>query len=353
MIQARVCFMHALFFSIAQVILCNRAPAPEPDTAQRTNVVRVKVAPVVRDSIALPLFIPGKLATAAEMKLGFKTGGIIRDIDAVEGANIRRGVRIAMLDTAELSAYRNKAQTALEKATRDLARVQRLFDDSVATLEQLQNARSAFRAAQSDSAIASFNLTQAVLKAPTAGKILRRLVERNEVVGPGIPVVIFASTEGNWIVNASIPDRDLRIVSNGDRADVSFDAIPGEEFSATLQQIAGAAHPVTGTFEIELALDEIHPGFRPGMIADVRLFPSGQRKFDFIPASALVEALGNAGTVFAVDKNDSLRPVRITIARLHGNLLAVSRGLEGVEAVVGAGAPYVRNAAETIVLERN
>jgi multidrug efflux system membrane fusion protein len=337
----------------AAVILCNRAPEAPRSAAAPAQSMRVKVVPVLRDTVALPLVIPGKLTAAAELKLGFKTGGIIRGIDAVEGANIGRGARIATLDTVEFVAYRNKAQTALEKALRDLARAQRLYGDSVATLEQLQNALSALHAAQSDSAVASFNLAQAVMRAPAAGKILRRLVENNEVVGPGMPVVIFASTEGGWNVKASIPDRDLLTVAAGDRAAVHFDAIPEVEFSATLVRIAGAAHPVTGTFEIECALDTTHPGFRPGMIADVRLFPASQRTLDFIPASALVEADGDSGTVFAVDNNDSLRAVRITVARLYGNLLAVSSGLEGVSEVVGAGAPYVRNAAGTIILDRN
>ena len=331
---------------------CNRSPTPKSASMQHTRTMRVKVVPVVRDSIVLPLFLPGKLATAAELKLGFKTGGIVRDINAVEGSNIRRGARIAILDTVEFAAYRNKARTALEKAKRDLARAERLYADSVATLEQLQNARSAFGVAQSDSAIASFNLAQAILRAPSAGKILKRLTEKNEVVGPGMPVVVFASTEGNWTVNASISDRDLPIVSNGDRADVRFDAIPDEEFSATLIRIAGAAHPVSGTFEIELALDKTNPGFRPGMIADVRLFPAKQRRFDFIPAAALVEARGDTGIVFAVDKNDSITATRITLSRIYGDLLAVAHGLDGVDAVVGAGSPYLLNADETIVLER-
>lgn len=335
------------------LVFCNRTPAYKPGAAHRADTMHVKVGPVLRDTIALPLFFPGKLAAAAELKLGFKTGGIIREIDAVEGTNVAAGTRIALLDTIEFTARRDKAQTALEKASRDLARAERLYSDSVATLEQLQNARSARRAARADLDIASFNISQAILVAPVRGKILKRLAEKSEVAGSGMPVVIFASTDGNWIIKASIPDRDLPLIAIGDRATAAFDAIPQKEFSATLVRIAGAAHPVTGTFEIDLALESRHRTFRPGLIAAVRLYPQQQRKMAFIPASSLVDANGECGRVFALAANDSIAAVTVTIARLFGNLLAISGGLDGIDSVVTSGAAYIDLDTRNVKIDRN
>jgi len=343
--------------SIALVLIaciaafCNRG-VDKSDQDEGEHPLRVRVASVQRDTVPLPIVIPGKLTPAAQLKLGFKTGGIIRDLHAIEGANVAGGTRLALLDTIEFVAWRDKAQTALEKAKRDFVRAQKLYTDSVATLERLQNAQSALHAAESDSAIAAFNLKQAVLTAPSSGKILKRLVEKDEVIGPGMPAVIFASTEGTWTVVASVPDRDLLDLTIGDKAIVNFDAIPRREFEAALTRVAGAAHPVTGTFEIELALKGIHPGFRPGLFADVRLYPRNFSKLAFIPATALVGAQGDTGTVYAICAGDAVKPVTVTIARLCGNLLAVSAGLDGVDEVVTAGAPYVVG-APAIAIDRN
>jgi RND family efflux transporter MFP subunit len=267
--------------------------------------------------------------------------------------NVPKGRKIARLDTVELVAWRNKARVGVEKASRDLERVKKLYSDSVATLEQLQNAQSAFTAAQSDLEIASFNLSQAVLVAPTSGKILRRLTEKNEVVGPGMPVVVFASTDGKWVVKSSVPDRDLSVIAIGDSAAVIFDALPQKVFTAILVRIAGAAHPVTGTFEIECALQKTHSRFRPGLIADIRLYPQQQKKVVFIPARALVNGTGKQGTVYTVGSNDSIVALQVTVERIFDDLLAVSSGLENVDSIIINGAEYVWYSTGPIVIERN
>lgn len=344
-----------LIFLIFSLIFsgCNEKSEIGKNNGSHAQTIRVQTANVIRDSIPLPLFIPGKLATAAEMKLSFKTGGIIRELSAPEGANLKKGTRIAALDTIELAAWRNKAQTAVEKASRDLIRAEQLHKDDVATLEQLQNARSAFAAARSDLAIATFNLSNAVLKAPSKGKILKRLAEKNEVIGAGMPVIIFASTDGRWLVKSSIPDRDLPLITIGDSASVTFDALPQQTFSAHLSRIAGAAHPVTGTFEIELSLTRRDIRFKPGLIADVRLFPGKQKPLTFIPAVSLVNGNGSIGTVYTVNEKDSIIPLQVTIERLYGDHIAVSEGLEDIPIVIAAGAPYVHYTAGNIIVERN
>lgn len=342
------------FLSIIAMLLaaCNRS-APKQHMRAATRTLSVSIGPVIRDTIPMPLFFPGKLAAAAELRLGFKTGGIIREITATEGASVARGECLARLDTVELAAWKEKALTALDKARRDLARAEQLYNDSVATLEQLQNARSALHAAQSDADIASFNRSQAVLIAPTAGKILKRLGEKNEVTGPGMPVVLLASTEGSWVIKTAIPDRDLAIVTIGDKAEVAFDALPNRTFSATLTGIAGAAHPVTGTFEIDLTLDTSAREFRPGLIADVKLFPAAQKQRVFIPASALAEGWSDSGIVYSPGTGTSFTALPIVIERLFGNLIAVSSGLEGIDTIVTTGAPYLRFASEKITIARN
>lgn len=333
----------------AVIVSCNLGGTKKPSTVPPETTLLVRVAPVERDTAAQPLIVPGKLDAAAEMKLSFKTGGVIRELHATEGAAVSRGQRIARLDTVEFAAWYGKARTALDKTSRDLARVRKLYADGAATLELLQNAESAVLAAQSDSTIAAFNLSQALLVAPSSGKIIKRLAESNEVIGPGMPVVLFASTEGAWTITASIADCDLRDIAYGDRAEVHFDALPHETFDASLIRIAGAAHPVTGTFEIELALDATHPVLRPGLCGEIRLFAQGRKNLAYVPATALVKAHGDTGTVYAVGANDSITPATVTIARLFGDRLAVSSGLENVNSVVAAGASYIPENTHIII----
>lgn len=333
-------------------MVCSKATSESNKKAESSSVLHVKVERVLRDSIVLPLLFSGKLTTAAEVRLGFKTGGIVRQILVQEGAIVNKGALLATLDTVEFSAWNEKAVSALEKAARDRSRVRQLYSDSVATHEQLQNAESAYRAALADVEITKFNTAQSMLRAPGAGRVLKRLAERGEVVGPGMPVVILASTDGAWQVTASVPDVDLSLLQTGDRAEVLFDAVPGKQFHARLSKIAPSAHPVTGTFEITVDLDTSDALLRHGMFTEVKVYPSLQSSLCFIPASALALADGKRGVVVTPSENGTPQQVAISIERMFGDLVAVSGGLDSVQYVVTHGAAYVLTTNDKVVFDR-
>ena len=119
----------------------------------------------------IPVVTTGLLGTAREMKLSFKTGGIIKEIKVREGQSCTKGEVLASLDLSEISAQVNQARIASEKAYRDLNRARNLYRDSVVTLEQYQNARSAYELAKNQKDIADFNLRHSMIKAPSDGKI--------------------------------------------------------------------------------------------------------------------------------------------------------------------------------------
>jgi RND family efflux transporter MFP subunit len=341
-----------VIISILSGILCSRSSTEVKKQEKTTPVLHVKVGKVIRDSIALPLSYPGRLSTATELRLGFKTGGIIRNISVDEGTLVRKGTLLATLDTIEIFAYFNKAKTAFEKAVRDLSRTRQLYKDSAATFEQMQNAESAFKAAKADVDIARYNRRNTVLTAPATGRILKRLAEKNEVISSGKTILILALTGKAWQIKASVPDVDLPLLSIGDSAQIRFDALPRKVFSGHLKKISTSAHPVTGTFEIEIDIDRSDSGLRYGLFADIKLYPARQRSLYFIPATALARANGMSGIVIAVGNDNTPLPVHVSIERMFGDWIAVSEGLSNTKEIVTSGAAYILSTNDKIVFDR-
>ena len=171
-------FIPAVLMIIAS---CGDKSKKESDT--RENLIKVKAAEVVEKNIVFPIHSSGRLSAKTEQKLSFKTGGIINKIFVDEGQSVRKGQLLAELNLSEIRARVNLAEQALGKAERDFNRTGNLFKDSVVTLEQLQNAETALEVAKSNLEIARFNLKYSTIVAPSQGKILRRLMEENEVAG--------------------------------------------------------------------------------------------------------------------------------------------------------------------------
>ncbi|MCS3657494.1 efflux RND transporter periplasmic adaptor subunit [Salinibacter ruber] len=320
--------------------------------AVETSPTPVGTAPATARTTPLPIPASGRLASQAEVQLAFKVGGIIQDLRAQEGDRVRAGQLLARLDLSEINARVQEARSALEKAQRDLKRTRRLYRDSVATLEEMQNAETAVETAEARLQRARFNREHAVIEAPESGRIFRRHAEAGEQVGPGTPVLTLGATGRGWVLETGLPESDVVRVSLGDSATVTFDAHPNTPLDAEVTAIADAANPRTGTYEVELSLSNTDVPLKSGFIGRVTLHPSGTKDYVAVPARALVSGEGRQGTVFTVDPDSqTVRRRSVEVARVLGSTIVVSEGLSASTPVVVEGKRAVSEGNKVQVLE--
>ena len=127
----------------AMLVLAGCGSSADAERAVPTdNVVPVRVVEVSshRPGTAQVISVTGTLAGKEEVSLAFKIGGVVSRIVVDPGQPVRAGQVLAELRPTEIAAQVASAQEARRKAERDLARVTKLYADSVATLEQLQDA---------------------------------------------------------------------------------------------------------------------------------------------------------------------------------------------------------------------
>ena len=253
-----------LLLPLALLVLQGCSRELDAGTTPVTPAVPVTLADVSEEVRAMPIRTSGRLSAKKEQKLSFKIGGLIAFMTAEEGVNVRQGALLAQLNTAEIDAQVLQAESAVAKAQRDLARAEGLLADSVATLEQVQDAGTALEVAEANLRIARFNRQYAVIRAPSSGKVLRRMAEDNELVAPGAPVYLFGADREGWVVRVGLADRDVVNVALGDEATMHFDAFPDSLLTGRVTEIASAADPFSGTFEVEVALENPSVPLRSG-----------------------------------------------------------------------------------------
>jgi multidrug efflux system membrane fusion protein len=327
-----------LIISSTLIIGCNT----KADETESVNRIPVKTAKVVFREFSLPIHTSGLLSSIREIRLSFKVGGIIDRLYTDEGEQVYKGQLLAELNQSEIYATMLQAQSGYDKAHRDLERVKILFTDSVATLEQLQDAETALKVAQANLEIARFNLKHAKIYAPSEGKILKRFVEANELIGPGNPVFLFGSSGEEWIIRVGLSDKDIIRVNINDSASVTFDVYPNTHFPAYVTEIAQSADLRTGTFELEINLKQHDYKLISGFVATVDIFPRMKRKYHLIPVEALNEAQGNAGYVFAVQSpTDGVKKIPVQVDCIFEKNVVVTSGLEQVKHVITDGAAYL------------
>jgi membrane fusion protein, multidrug efflux system len=327
---------------VAFIVSCGKSTSLNTSTEQG---VCVKTDSLVETKTAIPIQCSGILTSKRMIKLSFKTGGIISKIYVKEGSIVKKGQIIASLDMTEISAQVSQAKLAFEKAERDLKRVKNLYRDTVATLEQFQDATSAYDAALETKNIAEFNQKFSYIIAPENGKIIAKLSEEHELVGPGMPVLVFTEQgPEEWVVKAGVSDKDIVKVRQGDKAEAFLDAFPNKIFTAYVSQVSQAADPQSGTFEIELTVNHGNERLVNGLVAKVKIESVNKQAVTLVPPDALTEADGKKAFLYVVEKDDTTaKKVPVTIAYLQNNAVAILEPVNKMGKVITQGAGFLED----------
>jgi RND family efflux transporter MFP subunit len=311
------------------------------DTAAGKSAAPVRVAVVETTPAVETLRAVGVLAPADEVRLAFKTGGLVEAIHVEQGQAVRKGQLLATLADDEVASAVAQTRAVADKAARDLERGRALLADEVATREQVEDLATANAVAGAQLRSALFNARHARIEAPGDGVVLRRLAEPDEQVAPGQPVLIVGNTDGGWIVRAALSDRDIVQVETGHAAEVTLDAFPGRRFAATIIEIAAAADPETGTYEMKLAVDPAGARFVQGLTAKVTIADAGADTVAVVPVTSLLEADGRVATVFVVAEDSIARRVSVRTGRLFGERIEVLKGVAPGDRVITEGAAWL------------
>jgi RND family efflux transporter MFP subunit len=314
-------------------------------TAAAPPPVPVRVVSVERASLDRPLRAVGRLGQKRSLTLAFKNGGTIRSLFVQEGATVRKGQRLAVVDRTEIDAQVAQAEAAMEKADRDKARVDKLHAGAAAAQNDADNAATAADIAHANLEVARYNQNAAVLIAPEDGRIDKRLAEVGEVVGPGRPIYTLSGSSSGLVARVGVVDRELVDLRIGDRADVEVDALAGKRFAATVSEIARVPSIPSGTYEIELRVADGSELLAAGMTVKVDVQRRPTTPLPVVPLRALVDADGAKAAVYVIapltPKGFTVHRTAITIAAFSGDRVSVQSGLGGTEQVVSEGAAFV------------
>ena len=317
---------------------CSHPPEPQASAPQPVRVVKADAGS--RDDRILAT---GLVGSREEIRLGFKSGGVISSILVDAGAKVRRGQRLATLDRTEIDAQASQAGASLDKARRDLARAERLFAQEVIAAGEVQDARTQVTLAEAALAAARFNQQHAVITAPGDGVVLQRLAEPRELAAPGTPVLVVSRDDLGWVLRVGLNDKAATRVRVGDRAEIRLNAYPELVLASTIGEIGAASDPRTGTVTARLDLPA-QPGLRyiAGQVGEARITPQPATSQGLsLPLGAILEGQGHQAMVYVIGSDNKAQPRQVGVGRIVEDRVEITSGLRAGERVVSEGAAWL------------
>lgn len=313
----------------------NQPPAPQA----QGPIAQVQVETLTPGDISEQLEVYGTVEypPRAQSTISATSVSVVEQILVANGQGVRRGqplIRIRPSATAlqELSSATNDAAAARV----ELARVQRMFAQHLATNADLTLARQAF--ANTQAALASANSriggsNARVLHADRDTTVIDIAVARGDIVAADAPLLRLAST-GEVMVRLGVEPADVAVLRIGLPVDISPVYDPRLILQGTISQVMEQVDAQTRLLQATVALpraDGLLPGSTVRGAIQLR-----QRRGVLTVARAAVLFDGDKPFAFVVDQGKARRTALKTGID-NGQRIEVLKGMRAGEQVVVSG----------------
>jgi RND family efflux transporter MFP subunit len=294
--------------------------------------------------VELALAAPGKLSYAAdragtlralrEVRITNQEEGEIVEIAAREGERVGRGQVLVRYDDRILRAQLDKASASLRQAELDHGRNQKLMARGFVSADAVARARTALEIARAEERLLRARLRHMTIEAPFAGVVSRRLAEPGNVT-PQHTHLLTVIDPSRLVTDVTVSELVLPDLSPGDPASVRIDALGAKPHPGRIVRIHPSIDPATRTGTVEVALDPVPKGARPGQFCRVVL-SSGARERLLVPLAALRrDAEGEY--VFVFQEDGTVRRAGVEGGLRLAGRVEVRGGLAAGEKVVTKG----------------
>ena len=277
-----------------------------------------------------------------------KVSGTVRSVNVEEGASVRKGQTLAVIDNPMQKGERDRAKASLGKSEEDLERLQSLHEKGFISDNEWNETVHAHALAQTTYEQAQSSLDDTVIRAPFSGTISLREIEVGENISVGKTVFSVVDLE-QLEVDLHLPERNLSDVVAGQSARISSEFTELVTDGEVLR-IAPTVDAATGTVKVTVAVRQEAPVLRPGMFVTVDVITATLDAAILIPKRAVVYEDGEP--VAYVIREDKAVRVRLGKGQEQGDEREVSEGIVDGDPVIVMGQTALKDGALVNVVEK-
>jgi RND family efflux transporter MFP subunit len=280
----------------------------------------VKVGRPTRGPAIQAVYATGNVEASVTVAIAPQVGGRLIALLADEGAQVKPGQVLARLDDGDLRASLSDEQSKLRYAEQHWQREQALFQSGFATIDQLDQARSTLDSARASTRHIEEQIKFMSLRAPGAGRIIRRDGEVGDFIPLNQPVFYLAQAGAPPRITTVVDEEDIAGVRVGQPAQITADGFPGRVFEGKVAEITAKGDPMARNYRVRIALPPGTP-LMIGMTTEVNIILSRREHALLVPSTAL-----NGNAIWLV-RDDRAHKQTLTLGAKGADRTEVQAGL--------------------------
>lgn len=276
-----LCLCATLFAGLSG---CDAKPETKAqDKAPRPHLV--ELARVSQESLHHAADRAGSLRALHEVKIVNQAEGQLLELNVREGDRVSAGQVLARYDDRIARAELDKAVAALAQAEADFGRAEQLVGEGFLSREAMTRAATTRDTARAEVSLLRTRLQQMTLTAPIAGLVSQRLVAAGDAT-PKHAHLLTLIDPTRLVTDVDVSELALPNLRVGDSAQVRIDALGDAVHPGRILRIHPTLDATTRSGRVEVVLQPLPPGARPGQFCRVT-FAAGEQKRLVAPLAAL------------------------------------------------------------------
>jgi RND family efflux transporter MFP subunit len=309
--------------------------------------IPVRTAVVDTRDLTEELTLTGTLEPRAHVPVVAEVSARLLRVLKNEGDRVAEGEVLATLDDTDFRLARDRAKAALDVAEANRAHVKVEEDraanllktggitdkDRLAAQVAVQVAEASFAQARTELAIAEQQLSRSVVKAPLAGRVIKRSADAGTVLAVGAPIFEIVD-DSVFEFRAAVASADYAKVRLGEDVTVTVDALPDFKTGGRVDRVVPMVDARSRSFDVIVRLRG-QPRLVGGLFARAAVHVRDVPKSLVVPPEALVRDGADptrAQAFVVVDGKADRRDVTVGVER--SDAVQVTSGLQAGDVVV-------------------
>lgn len=309
----------------------------ELDALRAVEYVNIETQTVQTQLFEHFIEVTGTVEADEEVNVSPEGSGIITAILVKEGQQVKKGTKLASLNTDMLDQSIAEARISLELAETTYQRQKNLWDQKIGSEIQFLQAKTNWESLERrlESLIAQKEMTQ--VKAPVDGTVDVIYQKQGEIAGPQIPFAKVVNINKIKIYG-DIAESYLTKVNKSEEVFVEFPAI-NRKTTAQIAQIGNYIDPNNRTFRVRVNLQNPDELIKPNMLSVLKIRDYISKDAIVIP-SLLIKQDFRGEYTFIVDNTDKTKrakKVYIKSGVSNNNMTEVTEGIEPGTVIITEG----------------
>ncbi len=303
--------------------------------------IPVKGEKVTRGDMNAYIETYSRLEAERRVSVLARTTGLLEELAAEEGDQVRQGQVMIRLNKDELSLNLRQAEQAFADASTNYDRIKTLYERSMVSQSEYDTAHLRLDNAKISLEEAQLNLAYADVTAPIAGVVTQRLVEVGDLVRGNQEVFVVADLHP-LLVKIFAPEQRMYQLHPGQEATIAVEALPDTSFRGRIRMISPEVDPASGTVKVTLEVASAGV-LKPGMFATVRIITERRPQTLIVPKKALILET-DEDDVFLIE-DSKVRRVSVELGFVEGDQVEIVSGLKEGDQVVTIGHEGLKDGA--------